>query len=499
MIFRCGEGCNIIFDEQGGLPNQCQRFGRISVSKYVIRATIADDKMQVNMGPSWFLPLLLLTLHPQVDCSAVRERPLNTNRNGSQHIYNYPPEEEFHDEHDMTLTQTQAAALHLRKANSDLTTYWDDDNGFPLIPFTFIDHSINRVTVWKAILKWEQSTCINFTEVDPSYSGAHLKFVRHADTCSSSVGKVSAAGQEVYLTTQCENEEGTLLHLIGYAIGFWPEETRSDRNSYIRINTDNVLPVVSDNFPLNNDNSYSVPYDYCSIMHSYERRFTSNGKITVTTLNPLYQGAIGQRLYISHMDKLLANTMYQCSDKLLSQCSLASDPCQNYGYLDTSCACVCPDGTEGTNCETVTSAYQEHCLSPYSETLTTENVISSPSDSTNPVEVKFTKVIEAPYCNMVVAYFTNFNLYQRTDHYINESTTANICWYDGLEVRTHDMYDGTWYCGTELHEQTIMSKNNMMILYFTSKMNFMPGWTVSITFEEIVGCSRLVLSQYTPL
>lgn len=27
----------------------------------------------------------------------------------------------------------------------------------------------------------------------------------------------------------------------------------------------------------------------------------------------------------------------------------------------------------------------EHCLSPYSETLTTENVISSPSDSTNPV------------------------------------------------------------------------------------------------------------------
>lgn len=143
----------------------------------------------------------------------------------------------------------QAAALGTRKANSDTTTYWDDDNGFPLIPFAFGDRkfthftvlpvryhqhhcifflyllsnsvgfsnslrrnslnssdSINRFNVWKAILKWEQSTCINFMEVDPSYSGAHLRFVRDADSCSSHVGKVSSTGQDVFLTNECENQ-----------------------------------------------------------------------------------------------------------------------------------------------------------------------------------------------------------------------------------------------------------------------------------------------------
>lgn len=66
-------------------------------------------------------------------------------------------------------------------------------------------------------------------------------------------------------------QHGELLHLLGYAIGFWPEETRSDRNHYVQINNDNVLATVVDNFPLNSDNNYSVPFDYCSIMFHHER------------------------------------------------------------------------------------------------------------------------------------------------------------------------------------------------------------------------------------
>lgn len=59
--------------------------------------------------------------------------------------------------------------------------------------------------------------------------------------------------------------------MLGYAIGFWPEETRSDRNSYVHINDDNVLTPVVDNFPINSDNNYSVPFDYCSIMFHHDR------------------------------------------------------------------------------------------------------------------------------------------------------------------------------------------------------------------------------------
>ncbi|ROT64835.1 putative blastula protease 10-like [Penaeus vannamei] len=230
------------------------------------------------------------------------------------------------------LTPEQQAILHGRKASSNLTAYWSDDGGFPLIPFAFYD----------------------------GYSGPHLKIQRHADDCRSFIGMVSTTGQDFYISEDCENQHGELLHLLGYAIGFWPEETRSDRNHYVQINNDNVLATVVDNFPLNSDNNYSVPFDYCSIMFHHERAFTNNGGITIATLDPLYQGVLGQRSQMSHMDKLLANTMYQCADKLLSKCSLGSDPCSNSGYLDKSCSCICPDGTSGTYCDTVTSAYNAH-------------------------------------------------------------------------------------------------------------------------------------------
>ncbi|XP_027229370.2 protein SpAN [Penaeus vannamei] len=273
--------------------------------------------------------------------------------------------EVFHDDHDFMLTPEQQAILHGRKASSNLTAYWSDDGGFPLIPFAFYDAYVNRYKVWMAILEWKQATCINLMEVSTGYSGPHLKIQRHADDCRSFIGMVSTTGQDFYISEDCENQHGELLHLLGYAIGFWPEETRSDRNHYVQINNDNVLATVVDNFPLNSDNNYSVPFDYCSIMFHHERAFTNNGGITIATLDPLYQGVLGQRSQMSHMDKLLANTMYQCADKLLSKCSLGSDPCSNSGYLDKSCSCICPDGTSGTYCDTVTSAYNGYIFRNY--------------------------------------------------------------------------------------------------------------------------------------
>lgn len=86
--------------------------------------------------------------------------------------------------------------------------------------------------------------------------------------------------------------------------------------------------------------------------------FTPTGETTISTLDPLYQGVLGQRSRISHMDKLLVHRMYHCSDRVLRDCSLRSDPCLNFGYVGASCACVCPDGTNGTFCEAVEKRYK---------------------------------------------------------------------------------------------------------------------------------------------
>ncbi|XP_037786394.1 zinc metalloproteinase nas-31-like [Penaeus monodon] len=122
-----------------------------------------------------------------------------------------------------------------------------------------------------AVLEWKQATCINFMEVSKGYSGPHLKIQRHSDDCRSFIGMVSTTGQDFYISKDCESQHGELLHLLGYAVGFWPEETRSDRNYYVQINDDNVLTPVVDNFPIISDNNYSVPFDYCSIMFHHER------------------------------------------------------------------------------------------------------------------------------------------------------------------------------------------------------------------------------------
>ena len=57
---------------------------------------------------------------------------------------------------------------------------------------------------------------------------------------------------------------------MGHAIGFQHEQTRSDRDSYVQIATQNIQYGLAYNFmrySQNQVNNYGVPYDYTSVMH----------------------------------------------------------------------------------------------------------------------------------------------------------------------------------------------------------------------------------------
>lgn len=60
------------------------------------------------------------------------------------------------------------------------------------------------------------------------------------------------------------------MHEMMHAIGFFHEQSRNDRDSYVQIVTNNIVPTARDQFEkydLNFITHLGTQYDYGSIMH----------------------------------------------------------------------------------------------------------------------------------------------------------------------------------------------------------------------------------------
>ena len=80
--------------------------------------------------------------------------------------------------------------------------------------------------------------------------------------------------------------KGIIQHEFIHALGFYHEQSRSDRNKYVIINTNNIIERVRYNFNKRNDlNSLGSKYDFGSIMHYGRTAFTLNGRVRIP-LNP---------------------------------------------------------------------------------------------------------------------------------------------------------------------------------------------------------------------
>jgi len=68
----------------------------------------------------------------------------------------------------------------------------------------------------------------------------------------------------------CYNHVGVVIHELGHVIGFFHEQSRTDRDQYVRIEWGNIKPRAFENFErysIWEVDSLDVPYDYNSIMH----------------------------------------------------------------------------------------------------------------------------------------------------------------------------------------------------------------------------------------
>ncbi|XP_039659679.1 high choriolytic enzyme 1-like [Perca fluviatilis] len=188
--------------------------------------------------------------------------------------------------------------------------FWKkNSSGLVTVPFTVSSEftSSEKRLIVNALQGFHSKTCIRFV---PRNNETDYISVENKAGCFSSLGKVGGR-QVLSLQRQGCVYYGIIQHEFNHALGFWHEQTRSDRDNYVTINWANIDPQMAYNFNKQVSNNLNTSYDYSSIMHYGRTAFSINGQDSITPIpDPNVQ--IGQRQGLSSWDIIRINKLYSC-------------------------------------------------------------------------------------------------------------------------------------------------------------------------------------------
>ncbi|KAE9414449.1 hypothetical protein Angca_006158, partial [Angiostrongylus cantonensis] len=168
-----------------------------------------------------------------------------------------------------------------------------------------------RAVIARAIAGYQAKTCIRFvpkTPMDFDYI-----VISKLDGCYADFARVGGP-QQVSLADECINYP-TIIHELMHVIGFIHEHQREDRDSYVKILYQNIIPGASmdfDKLSILDLSYYGEDYDYLSIMHYERDEGSKNGQDTIEPKDPRYLNVMGTSTDFSASDLSRVNRAYSC-------------------------------------------------------------------------------------------------------------------------------------------------------------------------------------------
>jgi Astacin (Peptidase family M12A) len=176
------------------------------------------------------------------------------------------------------------------------------------VPYTIEAEFSNPNRVTDAMKHWQERLGFHFVKRTDEID--YVLFTSNGvDGCQSQIGRVGREQTTNLQPNGCTT--GRAIHEIGHILGLWHEQSREDRDQYVKINWQNIDPGKKHNFDQQiTDGDDIGPYDYSSIMHYPADAFSINGQPTIVPLKP---GAerMGQRVGLSNGDIAAVKQMYQ--------------------------------------------------------------------------------------------------------------------------------------------------------------------------------------------
>lgn len=118
----------------------------------------------------------------------------------------------------------------------------------------------------------------------------YIKFVFSSTIAGAGLSPVGRQGGEQILFLSATATQGTVMHELMHAAGFYHEQCRKDRDQFVRILEENIQAGAENNFQIEPGVPRSA-YDYCSIMHYSATAFSKNKKATIQCIQNGMTGA----------------------------------------------------------------------------------------------------------------------------------------------------------------------------------------------------------------